>query len=100
MYSQLPGCPTMEYIAKANRSKDRNYHHYAVNVSNVDTIEIRFFNGTIQLKRLYAILEFVENLVKYAKFHTMEEVLQSKWEELIVGEHVKPYWEKLKEGNK
>ena len=100
MYSQLPGCPTMEYIAKANRSKDRNYHHYAVNVSNVDTIEIRFFNGTIQLKRLYAILEFVENLVKYAKFHTMEEILQSKWEELIVGEYVKPYWEKLKEGNK
>lgn len=68
-----------------NTSSDGRYQ--AVNLKNDATIEFRVFNGTLNAETILATLEFVNNICKYAMAHTVDEVLDSQWDDIIKIEH-------------
>ena len=60
---------------------ERNEGRYrAVNLQNRETIEFRLFNGTLKVNTIYATLQLVSNICKYAKTHSAEEVMSAQWE--------------------
>ena len=60
---------------------ERNEGRYrAVNLQNRETIEFRLFNGTLKVNTIYATLQLVSNICKYAKTHSTEEVMSAQWE--------------------
>lgn len=48
-------------------NKDDGDRYRVVNLQNYNTIEIRLFKGTLKLETLYSAIEFVSNIVEYAK---------------------------------
>ena len=60
---------------------ERNEGRYrAVNLQNRETIEFRMFNGTLKVNTIYATLQLVSSICKYAKTHNVEEVMSAQWE--------------------
>ncbi len=55
----------------------------AVNLQNADTIEFRFFRGTLNRDTLIASMQLIDNLCVYALSHGVHEVLNSAWADLI-----------------
>lgn len=67
---------------------ERDGRYVSVNLTNGKTIEFRVFNGTLKTRTIFATLQFVSNLCKYAMGHTVQEVLGSDWEDIVgVEEH-------------
>lgn len=50
------------YKAMYNRYNNNSEHHYAVNLKPADTVEIRLFASTLDVKRLHSILQFTDCL--------------------------------------
>lgn len=62
-----------EVICKSKRFKDCG-RYYALNLRNKNTIEFRLFRGTLKYNTFIATLQFVSNLVNYAKDHTLQDI--------------------------
>lgn len=82
-------------------SKDGVYdRYYAVNLTNESTIEFRIFRGTLRLETFIATLQLVDTIVKKCKSVKSAEELQSiKWEDLLIYDEIKNYWETVKNRN-
>lgn len=76
-----------------------NGRYQAVNLTNSDTIEFRVFNGTLKPSTIFATLQFVNNICKYAMKHSVEEVMASQWDDIIETEVFVSLAEYLKERN-
>ena len=76
-----------------NRDLDR-YH--AVNLTNYSTIEFRIFRGTLKLSTFIATLQFVDTIARYCKEKTIEELQNLNFEDLLITEEMKAYWETVK----
>lgn len=97
-YAKAPTYPLSEYISTANKSGVRGFHYYGVNISNKDTIEIRYFKGTMKTEILFAILELVEFMAKVAKHYSFDTILQMDWDEIMDSmEYTKTFWESLED---
>ena len=59
-----------------------NGRYQAVNLENDATVEFRLFAGTLKVSTIYATLQLVSNIVTYAKDHTPDECMASKWTEI------------------
>lgn len=59
-----------------------NGRYQAVNLENDNTVEFRLFCGTLKCSTIFATLQFVSNLVTYAKEHDTEECMNSKWTDI------------------
>ena len=88
--------PTESYIHRTNKTGNHDYHYYAVNLTNENTIEFRMFRGTLKVDTFLATLQFVNNCIIAAKTKSAEEIQQMKFEELITGRTLTSYWRKRK----
>lgn len=96
-YSQLHWCKKLnidvapdetdqELINKIAKSRTV-YHddrYYALNLTNSNTIEFRVFRGTLKYETLMATLQFVRNIVTWAREHTVRETLKCTWNEFAL----------------
>lgn len=74
-----------------NVLKSTNSKYKAINISKKDVIEFRIFRGTLNLKTFYASLEFIYNLMMYIQTLSIEELLNSTFNDFI--EYSKKYGE-------
>lgn len=86
------GMEITEYMGKANRSGLHEYHYYAVNIANENTIEFRMFRGTLNLNTIMATLQLVNNMAITAKNKTMEEIKAMRFEDLLTTAGQHKYW--------
>lgn len=76
----------------------RSYDRYcAVNLTNKNTIEFRLFRGTLNVNTILATLSLVDTICRFAKKKTNKELQNMKWEELLVNDYLKNYWETVKD---
>lgn len=74
-----------------------SYDRYcAVNLMNRDTIEFRLFRGTLNVNTILATLSLVDTICRFAKKKTNKELQSMRWEELLVNDYLKNYWEIVK----
>lgn len=59
--------------------------YVAVNLQNRNTIEFRLFRGTLKVTTLYATLQFVDTLCRFAKKMELREVDLVQWEHIFAG---------------
>ena len=85
-----------DYIRRTNKSGDHDYHYYAVNLINQNTIEFRMFRGTLKIETFMATLQFVNNCIIAAKTKSAEEIQHMEFEDLITGRTLTSYWKKRK----
>lgn len=85
-----------EYMEKANRSGRHEYHYFAVNIANENTIEFRMFRGTLNLNTIMATLQLVNNMAITAKNKTMEEIKAMRFEDLLTTTGQRKYWARHK----
>lgn len=84
-----------------NVAKDwkNGYHldrYKAVNLNNKNTIEFRMFRGTLKWNTFIATIQLCNNMVVYAKYHTIADIQNMSWETLINTDELKQYWEEAK----
>lgn len=104
--------PDVQYVDYLSRLNDKNMfvdnvydtiyrkgRYQAVNLQNSNTIEFRIFNGSLMHSTVYATLQFVSNVCKYAMAHNFRECLMSQWNEVAEYEHYDELSEYLKTRN-
>ena len=96
IYSKKVDKPIPAFYKESNRSEDHEYHYYAVNLSNQNTIEFRMFKGTLNIETFMATLQFVNNCIICAKEKNAEEIQSMNFEDLISGRACKSYWNRRK----
>lgn len=95
-YSKKVDCPPTDYYKCSNKSGNHDYHYYAINLANENTIEFRMFKGSLNIDTFMATLQFVHNCIVCAKEKTAEEIQHMEFEELITGRACKAYWKNRK----
>ena len=91
-YSKKVDISIKDYINESNKKKNHDFHYYAINLSNEDTIEFRMFKGSLNINTFIATLQFVNNCIMCAKEKTGEEIQHMEFEDLITGRVCKNYW--------
>lgn len=81
-----------EYMERADKSQEHDWHYYAVNIANRDTIEFRMFKGTLNVNTIMATLNLVENICKAAKCKTAEELNRMKFEDFLTTPLMRKYY--------
>lgn len=95
-YTKKVDMPVDTYVSKTNKSGNHDYHYYAINLINQETIEFRMFRGTLKVDTFLATLQFVNNCIIVAKTKSAEEIQRMSFEELITGRTLTSYWKKRK----
>lgn len=100
---------------EVNKSLDKLYCKYkdtgkrvALNLQHKDTIEFRMFRSTLKYETFLLTIEFVKDIVDYAKSVNIEEIELIQWKDLMdtFSDELKEYYnnrlekEKNKKGNK
>ena len=57
--------------------------HVALNLKHIDTIEFRCFKGTLKYETYMLTLEFVKDIIDYAKSINIEEIELIQWSDLM-----------------
>jgi len=68
-----------ENLYKVRDIKSYHEKYRSVNISNTHTIEIRIFRGTLVIPTLFATLELVDYLVRFAKQHSALYLHKATW---------------------
>lgn len=75
---------------EVNKSLNKLYNKYydtgkkvALNLKHDDTIEFRCFKGTLKYETFILTIEFVKNIVDYAKLINIEQIELIKWKDLM-----------------
>lgn len=69
--------------AACSEEMGANGRYKALNLCNRNTIEFRLWRGSLKPVTLKATLQFTHNLVTYAMNHSLKDVCNSAWEDLI-----------------
>ena len=83
-----------DYMRRADKSGSHEFHYYAVNLANYDTIEFRMFRGSLNVNTVIATLQLVNNMVVASKEKTLEEIKAMKFEDLLTTRVQKAYWKR------
>lgn len=83
-----------DYMRRADKSGSHEFHYYAVNLANRDTIEFRMFRGSLNVNTVLATLQLVNNMVVASKEKTLEEIKVMKFEDLLTTRIQKAYWKR------
>lgn len=95
---------------EVNQSLDKLYGKYkdngkkvALNLQHKDTIEFRMFKSTLKYETFILTLEFVKDIIDFAKSINIEEIELIKWSDLmdVFSDELKEYYnERLEKENK
>lgn len=66
---------------------ERDGRYQAVNLQNDDTVEFRFFRGSLVENTVKAAIQLSSNLCLYAKTHCPQEILSSRFEDILDMQH-------------
>ena len=91
-YSKKPYKSIKSYYDNSNESNDHDYHYYAINLANENTIEFRMFRGTLNIETFIATLQFVNNCIIIAREKTAKEIQSMKFEDILISRIAKRYW--------
>ena len=96
-YSEFAGKDTIP-IELYKKYKDKG-KHVALNLSHKETIEFRCFKSTLKYETFILTLEFVQNIIDFAKAINIEEIETMTWDDLVAtfSEDLKEYYEKRRE---
>lgn len=75
---------------------DIDNRYTCVNLRPIYTIEFRIFKGTLNPKSFFASLELVNNICVWAVNHTLADVDTMDWTDLIHGDEIVDFWERVK----
>lgn len=86
--------------SEVNQSLDKLYGKYnaekyvALNLRHKESIEFRCFKGTLKYETFILTLEFVKNIIDYAKSINIEEIELIQWKDLMntFSEELKEYY--------
>lgn len=67
----------LDYCGNGYGEHDERYH--AVNIQNANTIEFRIFRGTLRYTTFIACIEFVSDLIHYARVTSVQDILKTEW---------------------
>ena len=83
-YSQFVGAGKNEtsVIELYGKYKDKN-KYVALNMQHSETIEFRCFKGTLKYETFILTLEFVKDMIDYAKSINIEEIELIQWDDLM-----------------
>lgn len=103
-YSQFVGAGKNEksIVELYGKYKDKD-KYVALNMKHSETIEFRCFKGTLKYETFILTLEFVKNIIDYAKSINIEEIELIKWSDLMdtFSDELKNYYnERLEKENK
>lgn len=73
---------TVSQKVKASKNSGR---YQAVNLQNRNTIEFRVFQGTLKYSTFIATLQFVDTICRFAKRIRINDIDNTKWEDIFVG---------------
>ena len=93
-YAKKLDIPQDEYIRYSNKKRNHDYHYYAVNLSNINTIEFRMFKGSLNIDTFMATLQFVQSCIMIAKNKSAEEIQHMSFDEIMNSTILKRYWSK------
>ena len=74
-----------EMITKTHKDTMSRDHYNGVNIMPRNTIEFRMFRGTLNYNTLIATLEFVYLLCHFAKKISIDDIDNTKWEDIFEG---------------
>ena len=86
---------TPDEIVDDMKSHNLDRYH-AVNLTNRKTIEFRMFRGTLKSETFFATLQLVDTIVRYVKEHTNADIQSLNFEDLLITDELKSYWERVK----
>lgn len=92
----VESCEIDEYLHCANKSGRHNWHYFALNIANQDTIEFRMFRGTLNVDTILATLQLVNNMAVFASKMSAEDVARMKFDELLTTKTQRRYWNRRK----
>lgn len=93
-YAKKLDIPQDEYILYSNKKGNHEFHYYAVNLSNINTIEFRMFKGSLNINTFMATLQFVQSCIIIAKNKSAEEIQRMSFDEIMNSTILKRYWSK------
>lgn len=103
-YSQFVGAGKNETSIVELYGKYKNKDKYvALNLKHTDTIEFRCFKGTLKYETFILTLEFVKDIIDYAKSINIEQIELIKWDDLMntFSDELKTYYnDRLEKENK
>ena len=77
-------------LREAALQTERDGRYQAINLCPSETVEFRFFRGTLKRSTLIASIQLISNMVKYAMTHTLEECAdKAEWTDIINAEQFK-----------
>jgi hypothetical protein len=72
----------IEYYKKGKGENDR-YH--AINLVPAETVEFRFFRGSLKIKSIMGALHMVNRMIAYAKNYIKKDIEKGKFDDIIAG---------------
>jgi hypothetical protein len=103
-YSQFVGKEEVNKTLHKLYSKYKDYgKKVALNLQHEDTIEFRCFRSTLKYETFILTLEFVKNIIDYAKEINIEDIELIQWSDLMntFSDELKEYYnDRLKKENK
>lgn len=96
-YSEFAGKGTIP-IELYKKYKDKG-KHVALNLSHKETIEFRCFKSTLKYETFILTLEFVQNIIDFAKAINIEEIEAMTWDDLMAtfSDDLTEYYENRRE---
>lgn len=103
-YSQFAGNKKDEtsVVELYSKYKDKG-KHVALNLKHKDSIEFRCFKSTLKYETFILTLEFVKDIIDFAKYINIEEIETMKWQDLMdtFSDELKEYYnDRLEKENK
>ena len=71
-----------EIIDIVKRSKNTGSYQ-GINLMNENTVELRMFKGTLKISTLFATIQFVDTVCRYAKKTGLAEICTANWKKLF-----------------
>jgi len=78
-WARKPNANILEYDSEQSairkgRDTEYNGRYQAVNLTNRNTVEFRFFRGTLNLETLFAALQFIDFIIEYSSNNNLKDV--------------------------
>ena len=83
------------YLCKYDKTSLSDGHHYAINIVNEDTIELRMFKSTLNPNTFMCILDFVDKVVRTVKDKSLSELNDMKFEDFLTPRALEYYNQRL-----
>lgn len=76
-----PGDGDIDAIHKAKKQASDRYR--AINLCNYNTIEFRFFRGTLRRDTIIACIQWVDTIIRYCRSTPLNDLFSTDWDEIF-----------------